>query len=214
MRCLFIKRGFASLILVYASVNANGLNVAVGSDAIRVDGITRSGSVVLFSCSRSNRFRSIAVQPSAVVLSDDDADGAVQYVPVSGISSRSVCIAVDTATGAYKAQAAADFPMTVSEISDDAFKKDVEGEIATLAADLPRLSLLLVRPGAGAWVLTAFDGESTDADAHGDGRIQLAFDGAATLSGKDKAPKHLKKGDTVVAIDPGHLDVFATTIQK
>jgi len=73
---------------------------------------------------------------------------------------------------------------------------------------------LLVRPGGGAWLLTAFDGESTDADAHGDGRVQLAFDAAATVSGKDKAPKHLRKGDTVVAIDPGHLDVFAATLQK
>jgi len=204
-----------SLLVADAAHAADSqFHLTIDSVAVSVSGVSPGGSVVLFSCTRTSSIRSIAVKPSAIVLRDQDHDGVIRYAPTGGVPLRSVWIAVDEGSGQAASIAPADFPLLVSAIGGNDLKKDVEGEIASMGLGLPRLSLLVVRPGTGAWIMTGFDGEATDHDQRGDGRVELAFEDAKAVSGKDKAPKHLRKGDTVVAIDPGHLDVFMTTIDK
>jgi hypothetical protein len=209
------RHSICALLLLCVAVNAGAaLNVSVDETGVNVSGVARGGSVVLFSCMRVQRTRAIGVKPEAVSLRDDDNDGTIRYAPKDGVPLRSVWIAVDQSSGEAAPAARADFPLLVSPIGDGDFKKDVEGEIASMGQELMRFSMLLVRPGSGAWTLTGFDGEKSDRDGIGDGRVKLAFEDAQTVFGKDKAPKHLKKGDTVVVIDPGHLDVFLSTIDK
>jgi hypothetical protein len=148
------------------------------------------------------------------VLVDDDRDGVIRFTPTTDIPLRSVWVAVDETTGQTASGAPPGFPLLLSPIGPDGFRKDAGGEIASLAVDLPRLVLLLVTPGKGAWLLIGFDGEATDRDGQSNGRIQLSFEDAKTIDGKDNAPKHIKKDDVVVAIDPGHLDVFVTQVGK
>jgi len=211
-----------ALLLFCASLRVGGaahaadsqFRVTVDAAAVTISGVPPGGSVVLFSCTRTSSFRSIAVKPAAVMMSDEHHGSVIRYAPSGGVPLRSVWIAIDAGSGEAAAAAPADFPLLVSPIGADDLKKDVEGEIASMGLGLPRLSMLLVRPGTGAWIMTGFDGEATDHDQRGDGRVQLAFEDAKPVSGKDKPPKHLRKGDTVVAIDPGHLDVFIATIDK
>ncbi|HEX3070602.1 MAG TPA: hypothetical protein VHX14_18685 [Thermoanaerobaculia bacterium] len=148
------------------------------------------------------------------MLHDDDRDGVIRFTPSADIPLRSVWVAIDEVSGQTATGAPPGFPLLVSPIGPDSFRKDVEGEIASLAVDLPRLVLLLVTPGKGAWLLRGFDGEASDRDGKSNGRVQLSFEDAKTIDGKDNAPKHIKKDDVVVAIDPGHLDVFVTQVGK
>jgi hypothetical protein len=203
----------AVLLLVPIAHAAPETSIRVDATTVAIS-VQRGASVVLFSCTRTNLPHSIAVRPAAVVLRDDDNDGVIRYVPQGGVPLRSVWIAVDQGSGEEAVGAQPDFPLSVSPIGSGSLKKDVEGEIATLALGIPRLSLLLVRPGkeGGAWMMTAFDGQATDHDGKGDGRVELSFADAKAVVGKDTAPKHLRKGDTVAVIDPGHLDVFVGTI--
>jgi hypothetical protein len=192
----------------------NPMRVAVAPREVVISNVARGGTVVLFSCSRIPGARSIAVEPAATLLRDDDNDGVIRSTPKSGIAPASVWVAVDAASGETASGAPPDFPLFIRANAADALRKDIEEQIAAMAVDLPRLSLLVVRPGAGAWMVTAFDGRKTDRDGEADGRVRIAFEDAVSVQGKDKGPKHLKKGDVVVAIDPGHLDVFLALIDK
>ena len=188
------------------------LQIAV-TGRITVSNVTSGGSIVLFSCSRVSQPRAIHLDPQARVLRDDDRDGVVSFNPVR-VPLRSVWIAVDESSGRIAAGAPAEFPLLVKEIATDHLRKDVEGEIASLAADIPRLIVLLVRPGSGAWWLSGFDGNVHDRDGVSNGRIELSFEEAQPVDGKEKAPKHLKKDDVLAAIDPGHLDVFIAQVGR
>jgi hypothetical protein len=204
----------ALLSFASAAAAAPALGIAVTKKTVTISNVPSGGTIVLFSCMRSSLYRSVAVKPEARVLHDDDRDGVIRFTPTADIPLRSVWVAVDEASGQTATGAPPGFPLLVSSIGADSFRKDVEGEIASLAVDLPRLVLLLVTPGKGAWLLRGFDGEASDRDGQSNGRVQLSFEDATTIDGKDKAPKHIKKDDVVVAIDPGHLDVFVTQAGK
>lgn len=190
------------------------LAVTVDAKDVTISNVTPGGSVVLFFCSRVPRPRSVAVQPQGLLLTDDDHDGVIHYTPAEAIPLRSVFVAVDEATGQYATGAPRGFPFMVAPFAADVFRKDAEDLIASLAVDKPRLVLLLVRPGTGAWRLTSWDGGPHDHDGKSDGRQQLNFEDAVSFDGKEKAPKHLKAGDVVVMIATGHLDVFISAIGK
>ena len=206
--------GALAFVSALSAATAPALGIAVTRKTVTVSNVPSGGSIVLFSCSRSSLYRSIAVKPEARVLQDEDRDGVIRFALSIDIPLRSVWVAVDETSGQTATAAPLGFPLLLSAIGETSFRKDVEGEIASLAVDLPRLVLLLVTPGKGAWLLTGFDGEASDRDGHSNGRVQLSFEDAKTIDGKDKAPKHIKKDDVVVAIDPGHLDVFVTQVGK
>ncbi len=197
-----------------ASAAVPGLQIAVTAQGVVVSNVPKGGSIVLFSCSRYSQRRAIAVRPEARVLLDDDRDGVIRYTPPGNIPVRSVWIAVDQSSGETAAGAPRDFPLLVRAVGTSDLRKDVQGEIVSLAAALPRLVVLLVSPGNGAWLLAAFDGESTDRDGKKDGHVELSFGEATSVNGKDKAPNQVKKDDVIVAIDPAHLDVFITQVGR
>jgi hypothetical protein len=190
------------------------LSIAVDAQSVTVSNVTPRGAIVLLTCSRVGLRRSIGVVPATVLLNDDHGDGTIRYTPPAGVPFRSVWAAVDQSTGQIATAAPPEFPLIVRGLAADTnLKKDVEGEIASLSVDIPRLVLLLVRPGAGVWVETVFDGQKGDSDPSL-GRVTLTFEDLVTISGKDKAPKHLRKDDAVVAVDPGHLDLFVAQVGK
>jgi len=208
-----------SLISLFLTLGAAAaapapLGINIDAQSVTVSNVTPGGSVVLFSCSRVPRARSIAVRPDALVLRDDRHAGVVRATPAGGVPLRSVFIAVDETSGEYVVGGAPGFPLISNPISTDVLRKDANGEIASMFVDTPRLVLLLVRPGVGAWQLKSFDGGPLDHDGAANGHQQLAFEDAQTLDGKDKAPKNLKADDVVVAIEPGHLDVSIVRVVK
>lgn len=210
-RCALV---FVVTTLSAGAATTSALSLSVTLQTVTISNVPTGGSVVLFSCARIPGRRSISVQPLAKVLRDETREGAIHYTPATGIPLRSVWIAVDPESGQIATSAPAEFPLIVTPLGESSFKKDAEGELASMAVELPRLIVLLVSPKKGAWVLKAFDGEAADHDGHSNGRVELAFEDATTLYGSDRAPKHLKNDDIVVAIDPGHLDVFTVQIGK
>lgn len=126
----------------------------------------------------------------------------------------SVWIAVNFASGAVAAAAHPDFPMSWTALPPGALRRDAENEIAFIEQELPRVVLFVIRPGVAAWEIFGRDGSIADKDGSPNGRLKLAFEDARTIEGRDKAPKHLKKDDVVVAINPGHLEVFTTQVGK
>jgi len=182
--------------------SAETLQVSVTDQTISITNATAGGKVVLFSCARVSLERNIGVRNAAVVLSDDDHDGAISYNPPNGIPLRSVWAAVDEISGQIATGSRAEFPLNVTPIS-------VDTDVSDLSVELPRLIILLVRPGVGAWYATEFDGQEGDHDGFLDGKVRLTFQDLKKIDGTLAAPLILKNNDSVVCIDPGQLDVFS-----
>lgn len=189
-------------------------SVTVNEFGVRIAGITPGGSAVVLTTSRGTFRGRLDVRSDARLIHDTDGDGVIQYTPERPVELRSVWAAVDFTTGAYAIAAPPRFPLYVREWQEASFRKDAEGAIVGLGRSIPRLVFLLVRPGQGAWLLRAADGGAGDRDGAKNGDLTVAFEDLVAVEGKEKAPKNVKAGDAVIAIDPGQLDVFATGVRK
>lgn len=208
---VFLLALFAVLGIAESSA---ALTIDVTEYAVTVSNATPNGGVVLLSCVRGSRGGRTHVERRVVMLRDDDGDGTVQLTPDGPVPLRSVWVAVDFSSSATAAGAHPDFPLHVTEIVASSFRKDASGAIVQLERENRRLILFLVRPGKGAWLLFARDGADGDSDRSENARVTLDFASARAVEGKDAAPKTLKADDVVVAIDPGHLDVYLARIAK
>lgn len=189
------------------------LALQVGENSVQVSNVTPGGDVVLFSCAKFVRNGQGMNDPRPRLLHDDDGDGVVTLP--GAVPYVSVWVAIDYRSGAMATGAREGFPLYVEPIAPELFRKDAEDQIAALEKRILRLMLLVVRPKQGAWALRAREGGSADRDKEANGRLLMAFEDATPLEeGKEKAPKHLKAGDVVVAIDLGHLDVFVGEVGK
>src|SRR5258708_4700869 len=101
--CSMFRIVVAIAALTFASAAsaavAPALGIVVTRKTVTISNIPSGGTVILFSCSRSSLYRSIAVKPEARVLHDDDRDGVIRFTPAADIPLRSVWVAVDETSG-------------------------------------------------------------------------------------------------------------------
>lgn len=194
--------------------NTSGITLVVGIDAVSVANVPIGGSVVLFTVQRTSRSGGIHLHDSAEVLTDDDRDGVVRFVPEKGVPLRSIWVAAELGSGAHAVASHPEFPLYARPLTETNLRKDAQGAIATLEMEIPRLMLLLVSPGKGAWVLKSTEGGRGDGDAVPDGQLSMVFEQATSVDGKEKAPKHLKAGDFIAVVNPGQLDVWTAEVGK
>jgi hypothetical protein len=191
-----------------------GITILVSSHSVVVNNVPAGGSIVLFMVARTTRNRHLHVAHSAKLLSDDDRDTVVSFIPEDPVPLRSVWIVADIETGSYAAAAHPDFPLHSQPLLASSFRKDSAGEIAALELEIPRLILLLVSPGKGAWILSSMEGGPGDADSAPNGKLSMLFSEAIPVAGKEKPPPRLKAGDFVAAVSPGLLDVWIAAVGK
>lgn len=202
--CLLIVIGALPLA---AADRAPALAMEVRDIGVVVENVTPGGEVVLLSCGKRATLGPTFNETKPRIVADDDGDGRV--VLEEEVPSPSVWIAVDAKTGALATGASPEFPIYVRPIEQTLYRKDADEQILALEEGRRRMLLLLVRPQHGAWVLRAREGEDGDGDNESNGKLLLTFEHATPFGNKtEKAPKHLKAGDLVFAVDLGHLDIF------
>lgn len=213
MRTVFLFVLMLITIVPAAFAQTAPLSLQVTEASVQVSNLTPGGDVVLFSCAKYGRNGLAINDAKPRLLHDDDGDGKVSLPgPVPYVS---VWVAVDYKTGALATGAHEGVPLWVEPIAPTLFRKDAEDQIEALEKRILRLMLLVVRPEKGAWALRGREGGDGDRDKEANGRLLMAFEDAQPLGeGKEKAPKHLKAGDVVVAIDLGHLDIFVGEVTK
>jgi hypothetical protein len=201
--------------LPYSVFGQQPPSITVTERVVSIANVTKGGSIVLLSCSRTSEAGRLIVTNDSRLTADTDGDGSITFTPPKGVEVRSVWVAVDLETGAFASAAPANFPLVVRSLAVDSFRKDASGEIAELVHDLPRLFVVLVRPGKGAWKLRASDGGDGDRDRVADRKVTIGFeDMIAVGDSKEKGPKNLKADDVVIAIDPFRLDVVTARLSK
>lgn len=197
-----------------AAPDGSSVHITVSSDRLSISGLTPGGGLVLFGISARPLRGVIAKKQIAEILPDADRDGVVAYEPADGIPFRSVWVAIDLATGAYSVAAPEHYALDHAEIQRKALAKDADGLVEALDLDAVRSEVLLVRPGASAWRLHAFEGGSGDGDRTHDGRLRVIFDQFRSLDGSAaKSPKKAKKGDVLALIEPVRLEVRTVVIE-
>ena len=201
------------LALPFSASAQEALSLTVTEAGVSVGGVTPGQEVVLFSFAKRIRNEDIFLEPLGRLLSDDDRDGMVTIT--EKVPLRSVWIAVDQKSGAVATGARPEWEPHVTSLGEFRFRKDDQDEIVSIERQIPRLVVLLVRPGLGAWVTRGEDGLKTDGDKEANGKVRVSFEDAPPLvEGKEKGPKHLKAGDVIAAVDPGRLDIFIGQVTK
>jgi hypothetical protein len=203
------------IVLAFPAVADDSLRATVSSSDVTIEGVTAGGEVILFGVGLSSDGFRQQMYHYAEVLRDDDRDGVVRYVARQAISYRTVLAVVDVAGGRVIVAGKPDYEPLRRTFHDELLRKNVDGVAEMFDLSGAQLDLLIVRPGAGAWRLEAKDGTAGDADEVHDGKLRARFSDALPLtSSSGNAPRHLKKGDVLVALNPMQMQIVAAVLEK
>jgi hypothetical protein len=193
-------------------VAAEPLSVSLTDSTVQVDSTPRSTvAVVGVAQEPANYLWRIASRRE--LLLDDDGDARLAYTPPHGVAFRSIWIAVDVASGA---SAMAVPPGFIAEEMHElavGSGKAVETVAKTLDISRGRVEILLVRPGAGAWSLSAREGGPDDRDGTPNNRLRVHLQRLLPLRlDYGAAPDALREGDVVVVLDANRMQYWSRTI--
>lgn len=205
--CLFVAAALCAPV-------AQALSLRVEPDAVVVSEVTRGGSAVIFGFGYDGSGYVPTQVRTAVIVRDDDGDGVVRYEPPPGLSSRGIWAAVDFATGASQLGSRPGYRLrTLAEpIEKSLQKEDGSARRERFERDIASAELLVVRPGEGAWTLSAVEGGENDDDHFGNGNLVVPVERLTSLSPGGTPPSRLQAGDVVLLIDSDNMRVSITTL--
>lgn len=143
--------------------------------------------------------------------SDDDGDGVVALTLKDRSQTRSAWTAIDLSTGKILKGAPKGSPARFRDLLTDSIH---QGEAKKIIRHSSFAHVLLVRPGTGAWTLTAGDGGASDEDLVNDGKITNSFAQFHPIGASGPPPNQVKKGDVVVAIEPETLSIYTARLGR
>jgi len=174
--------------------------------AVVVEDVTPGGRVAIYGVAHDFR----AVLPEllrwARELADEDRDGSVTFELPRQVPTDSQWFVVDVSTGALTA---------ASPRGDDPRERPFDGPgiVDSHAAARGALrvrremaDVLVVRPGAGSWLLLAGDGAGGDADETPDGFISGELANFQSVSRPQLTPAAFAHADVAIVVDPFSLE--------
>ncbi len=155
------------------------------------------GSIVLLGTERRNSNGTSLTLYTGELLVDQDADGWVSPELGHHVAWESLWVAVDVATGGYAVEAPPSLGPQIRPLP-----ADLHPGAASLAEQMRRGRMLVVRPGRGAWLAEVADGTTLDQDTSQNGSVAAALEDFEGLG--DPPPRRLRNlrpGDTVALLD-------------
>jgi len=197
MRTLLL---FLSLLLwVNAAAGAEALSLRVGEKELFVSGARPGASVLVIGVTREPRGFTSLLRTHALPAVTADARGEA-VIPYGGaVPAKSLWVAVDALTG--MSAAAAPPEQLVRQFTPPAAEA-----AERLAFQRTALELLVVRPGAGAWSVSANEGGRGDGDRSVDGKLTMVASELEPVLGRERLGGGLRPGDVVIALDPHEMD--------
>ena len=189
-------------MLWFPAVSAAGesaLKLEVMQRELLVSGARPGATVLVIGVTREPRGFHSLLRTHALPAAVADTRGHATVPYGAEIPAKSLWIAVDVQTGMTGAGAPGGFPLRQFEIAP--------GALASDRVVLPRttLEMLVVRPGAGAWSLSAYEGGRGDGDRGVDGRLSVMAAELEPAVGKERLSGGLRPGDVVIALDPDQM---------
>jgi hypothetical protein len=211
--CRLVALAVCLAIPVFAAA-AEPVSISLTQDVVRV--ASRPGSTIAILSVAQEPFNSAwRLVARRELLPDDDDDGSFVYRPEHGVSFRSIWIAIDVQTGAVAHALPAGY--IAEEMHERAAGRGRAVEVATNTLDVSRdrVEFLLVRPGEGAWTLSAREGGADDRDGLSNGRLRLNLPRLRALGpGNGGPPDALREGDVVAVLDANRMQYWYRTISR
>ena len=197
----------ALLIASPAGHAAGPFRLTAGPDAMVASGATASGKVVFLGITREIAQDDVAeIRRRLEVLADEDGDGEVIYKLDQPMVQRSMWVAVDLKSGDFETAAPEGFRLRKVNWRGRGLTNRPDGRDSVEDARA-FAEVLVVRPGAGAWILRLGDGGPDDADGAPDGRLEAALDRMSPLADSPEPPQRFQRDDVVVLIDPNSMEM-------
>jgi hypothetical protein len=209
-------RAALALVLLSILAHASGalaqplqtLALLIEPDMVIASGLPAGGSAVFFGASRRPVGHFERNERRVEIVADVDGDGAAFVEEFDGVAANSVWAAVDLASGAFALATPGDFP-----IREVAFPgRGIGAALRSLEHEGLFADVVWVRPGVGAWELTAKDGGPADSDAEPNGRVRFAVEAFEALGSSPPAPERFGPGDVLVAIELDSLTIYAAQL--
>jgi hypothetical protein len=195
----------AIVVLALSSSSAAAAPPAVSLEpqAVVASGLTPRGRVVWFSIAREISRRAATIVPRILLVTDDDGDGKVRLELGKDVPLQSIWFAVDLETGQAGVTAPEGFDLQEADLPARAIPAALNG----LDLDRRFLYAILIRPGAGAWMLRAGDGGASDDDGEPDGTLRARLASFKGLGASPQAPPtRVAARDLLLVIDPNRMD--------
>jgi len=189
------------------------LGVTVGTTDVTIERATAGGKVILIGYELFRRdfspvYRRVYWEGTAA------NDRTVRFDLGRDIEPKSFWVAFDIASGAYGAESSTTQKLLEAELPDEAFKQDPDKKRKKIEARLDYVYAVVIRPGNGAWELTAGDGGETDDDRALDGRIHLAAGRMKGVAKTAAALDDFQGGDIIAVFAPHRMAYLVTEVKK
>lgn len=182
--------------------------------AVKASGVTPGAGTVWLAVSHEPRSYNLRVSQRASILTDDDRDGAVRLGVDRPVSQRSVWIVLDLVKGAMGLAAPGPARLRRTPLAPGSIRPGAGGGAAQIVVHHEYLFILYVRPGAGAWLMEADDGTSTDGDMLDDGHVSVPLHRMQPVGDSPSPPVAFAAGDVVIGVDPMTLEIFDLRVRE
>lgn len=189
------------------------LTVALNGSTVAISGISPRGQVYVFGVMRTDVTGYAQLSRYSGVL-DAAQDGSATLTLRAPFSGDAFFFAIDLATGGSGRITPAGQPIREFALPDGALKKANNGQLQQLETHLPLAELLLVRPGTGAWELTAGDGGPDDDDHAANGASQNRPEQMHPVGRSPEAPKNFRKDDLLFVFDPLSVAMLSLRVKE
>ncbi len=169
-------------------------------------GLTPNGSAVLVGVVRDRSGHQTIVWHTTEILTDTEGNGRVELEPQAPLDQSSIWAVIDLTTGASGVVASGSGLLLEDSAPADLVTWEADGTAATFGTRLGAADVVVVRPGVGAWSLSAQDGGTLDLDGQLDGVLLLnPTDLEAVGPGATATLGNLQAGDVIFALNPRTL---------
>ncbi len=209
------------MILAARTTYADQASVTASIDGktITAHSITPGGAALFFGAGLgSTGYDSIVMRWSEVVLNASH-DGTATFTAPKPIPFRSIIAVVDMQTGRYAIVAPPGNKVPAPE--SRGFTRDERGTLQLFGGPAPVLDAVFVRPGAGAWRISASDSGPLDADGRRDGFTTVRLSDFTPIghpggNGNERRVSEFTPGagGVLIAIDYYNMAVYAARLDE
>ena len=208
---------FAILTIAGAAVCAAATttvpSIILDSDGVAVSGLTPGSSALVFSVKRVQRGYLSGHSRSDNILAPADASGNA-HLKVRSLPSVAIWCVVDLSTGSYAILAPPVAALRETHLPLNALLASGGGPLNRLHSRHEFVEVLWVRPGIGAWGISAGDGGTHDADGAPDGHVSVAPEQMEPIGAFKAPPNHFLPTDTFILIDPDTMEIVSSEAKR
>lgn len=132
--------------------------------------------------------------------------------PSTGVPTQSYWLGIDLGRGDYATASRFNSGVQEKDLSPDNLQRNEKGDIVAFDVPSSFVEAIVLRPGVGAWALTAGDGGASDGDGRRNATTRLVLSEAKKIGDAPKPPGMLALGDMIFAVALHTGEIYTITI--